>query len=642
MTVESAPGADLATCDACVAEVFDPSSRRHRYAFTSCAACGPRLSIATGAPFDRAHSTMAGFEMCDACRAEYDDPADRRHHAVALACPACGPRLAFEGEGDGDPLARAVALVRNGKILALKGLGGYELVCDATNEAAVAELRGRKQQDARPLAVLVRSVDAAAGHGLIDTASRTLLLSPARPIVLVPRRADAPLASNISPGVGDVALVLASTPLHHLLLRGFGGSLVITSGNITGEPAAYRDDDARTSLAELADGLLTHDRAIRSPAVDSIARVLDGAPSVLRRGRGYAGDPLRLPVPLARPTLALGGHRNAAFAYGAGTTAFVSSHLGHLDELGPYEAFVAALDGARDFYQIKPEQVVCDMHPDYATTRLAEHMGLPTTRVQHHHAHFASAFVDARLHGPAIGVIFDGAGYGADGTSWGGEILVGEVADVWRAAHLQTAAQPGSDRGTIEPWRMAVAYLVAAGEPYADVHPEAERVAGLCGRATQTSSIGRLFDAVAAIAGVVMNSTFEGQPAMLLETLSRGVPQEPPYPFELAGDELVVVPMIRAIVRDVARAVSPARIARRFHTTLVELTAHACAQLAHGEGLRDVVLSGGVFQNAILATELPARLRALGLVPHLQRRLPPGDGGLAFGQLAVAAARDAQ
>jgi hydrogenase maturation protein HypF len=417
---------------------------------------------------------------------------------------------------------------------------------------------------------------------------------------------------------------------------------VITSANVTGDPPAYREDEARTSLAGIADGLLSHDRAIESPIVESIARVFDGAPSVLRHARGYAGQSFRLPVPLARPTVALGGHRNAAFAYGAGTIAFASPHLGNLDELAPYEAFVAALERARELFQIKPEQVVCDMHPDYATTRLAEHMGLPTTRVQHHHAHFASAFVDARLHGPAIGVIFDGAGYGTDGTSWGGEILVGEVADVWRAAHLQTAAQPGSDRGAIEPWRMAVAYLVAAGEPYADVHPDAERVAGLVGRATQTSSIGRLFDAVAAIAGVVMNSTFEGQPAMLLETLARSVPAEPPYPFELSGDELVVVPMIRAIVRDVSRAVSPARIARRFHTTLVELTAHACAQLARGEGLRDVVLSGGVFQNVLLATELPARLRALGLVPHLQRRLPPGDGGLAFGQLAVAAARDAR
>jgi hydrogenase maturation protein HypF len=640
MATEDGPLAiapDLATCAACVADVLDPRSRRHRYPFTSCTSCGPGLTIATGAPFDRAHSTMVGFAMCDACRAEHDDPASRRHHAAAIACPACGPRVVLEGDdGEGEPIARAAARLREGRIVAVKSLGGYELVCDARHEEAVAAMRARKQREAKPFAVMVASVEAASELGVLDDAARSLLSAPAHPIVLVPRRPDSPLAPSVSSGVGDAGLMLPVTALHHLILREVGGPIVVTSANVANEPIAYRDDDARERLAGMADCTLTHDREIRTSCDDSVVRIADGAPMILRRARGYAPLPLRLPVRLARPTLALGGQRDAAFIYGVENVAFASPHLGDLDELATYERFVAALEHYRELSGIKPEQVVRDMHPDYATTRLAEHMGLATIAVQHHHAHFASAFADARLHGPAIGVIFNTSGYGADGTIWGGELLVGDTADVWRAAHLQNIPQPGED-----PWRMAVAYLAGAGEPYADVHPDAEHVAGLCGRAPRTSSMGRLFDAVAAIAGIVAHNAFEGHASMYLEGLARTAGPEPAYPFELSGDELVVTAMIRAIARDVAKAVSPARIARRFHTTIVELTAHACAQLAHGEGLRDVVLSGGVFQNAILAAELPARLRALGLVPHLQRRMPPGDGGLAFGQLAVAAARDA-
>jgi hydrogenase maturation protein HypF len=406
------------------------------------------------------------------------------------------------------------------------------------------------------------------------------------------------LAASVAPGVADVGVMLPHAPLHHLLVRALPGlPLIMTSGNVSDEPIAYQDDEARERLGPIADRIVTHDTAIDMRCDDSVARVIDGAPLLLRRARGYAPAGERFPLPIRTPTLALGGHHNAAFAYGSGDVAYVSPHFGDLDDLAAYEAFVAAIDYFGRLHRVTPKQVVCDLHPDYATSRIAERLGLPTISVQHHHAHFASAFADAQLHGPAVGVIFDGGGYGGDGTIWGGEILVGDPAGVWRAAHLQTVAQPGGERAKIEPWRMAVAHLAAAGAPFSDVHADADNVASQLGRAAQTSSAGRLFDAVAVIAGVAMSSAFEGQPAMLLEAAARGAGAEPAYPFELAGDQLIVAPMIRAIVKDARMHAGQSRIARRFHTTLVEMIAHACAQLARGEGLRDVVLSGGVFQN---------------------------------------------
>lgn len=491
---------------------------------------------------------------------------------------------------------------------------------------------------------MVADETAATAVGVLDDATSALLASEARPIVLVPKRAESDLAPSVAPGAGDVGVMLPFTPLHAELVRLVPVPIVMTSGNASGEPSAVGHADAEARLGELADQILTDERVVDLRCDDSVMRIVDGAPLLLRRARGLAPAPVRLALAVSRPTLALGGHVDATFAYGVGRDAFLSPQLGDLDELPAYEAFTEALAHLRALHGIKPEQVICDMHPDYATTRLAENMGLATIKVQHHHAHFASAFADAGLHGPAIGVIFDGGGHGTDGTIWGGEILVGDASDVWRAAHVQNVALPGTERGTLEPWKMAIAHLSAAGESYDFVAPDgadAGRIAALCGRAQRTASVGRLLDAVAAIAGISSSSSFEGQAAMQLESLARTVAAEPAYPFELAGDELIVAPMIRAIARDAHKAVAPARIARRVYTTLVELAANACAQLARGEGLRDVVLSGGVFGSAILANELPARLRALGLVPHLQRRVPPNDGGLAFGQLAVAAARGA-
>ena len=624
---------DVATCDACVAEVLDAASRRYGYAFTSCAACGPRLTIITAAPYDRARTTMAPFALCDACRAEHDDPHDPRFHAQPIACPRCGPHLAMDGIA-GDAIERAAAAIRAGGIVAIKGLGGYHLACDATRQDTVAELRRRKQRDAKPFAVMVADARAAGALAELGPTELALLQSPARPIVLARRRPGV-LAEAVCAGVGDVGVLLPYTPLHHLLLRELPGMpLVMTSGNTTDEPIAFLDEDARARLGTIADHFVTHDRAIHMRCEDSVARVIGGAPMILRRARGYAPAPIRMPIAVDRPTLAVGGDLKAAFALAVHDVAFVSPHMGDLDELSAYEAYAKAIEHFEALHRVLPERVVCDRHPDYVTTRFAEQLGLPRLSVQHHHAHFASALADAGLRERAIGIIFDGAGYGDDGAIWGGEILVGDAAVVRRAFHLPYVPQPGGDRAAREPWRMAVAHLVAADEPYDMIdEPRAAAVAALSGAlAPPTSSIGRLFDAVAAITGIARHAAYEGHAAMLLEAAARSVAPDSCYPLELA-------PMIRAVAGDVRRGVARAVIARRFHSTVIELAAHAAEQVARAERVRDVVLSGGVFQNAILAEELPRRLAHAGLRPHVHRRVPPNDGGLALGQLAVAAAR---
>ncbi|HEY5934141.1 MAG TPA: carbamoyltransferase HypF [Kofleriaceae bacterium] len=636
---------DLATCDACRAEIFEPSERRAGYAFTSCASCGPRLTIVTAAPYDRDRTTMASFAMCNACRAEYDDPRDRRFHAQPIACPACGPQLVLEPPGDGDPIAATAAALANGEIIAIKGLGGYHLACDATNEPAIAELRRRKQRDAKPFAIMVADRDAAHALVELDPVGEGLLASSARPIVLARRRPDVRIADAVAPDVGELGVMLPYTPLHELLLREVGRPLVMTSGNVTDEPIAFDDRDARDRLGTIADRFLVHDRPIHMRCEDSVARVVDGAPMILRRARGFAPAPVRLPVMLARPTLALGGHLKAVFALGIGDTAYLSPHLGDLDHLSAYDGYLVALEHFQALHRVRPERIVHDRHPDYATTRLAERLGCERLAVQHHHAHFASALAEAELGAPAIGVIFDGAGFGDDGTIWGGEIFIGDLATAHRALHLSPVALPGGDRAALEPWRMAIAHLLAARESIAPVVARigkpAIAVEALCRVAPMTSSAGRLFDAVAGILDLCEHQSYEGQAAMRLERLAGESRDPTSYPVELAGMVLDTTGIIRGVVSDAAAGVKAPVIARRFHTSVIELVALGCARLADREGLEHVVLSGGVFQNAILANELPHRLRADGLVTHLQRRVPTNDGGLAFGQLAIAGARDA-
>jgi hydrogenase maturation protein HypF len=662
---------DVATCDDCLRELFDPGDRRYRYPFLNCTHCGPRLTIIRGAPYDRERTAMAGFALCAACRAEYDDPADRRFHAQPVACPACGPRVSLLdacGEAiSGDPIAVAATMLARGEILAIKGLGGYHLACDATNEGAVSALRARKHRDAKPFALMAESAAEASRWSEIADDERSALQSPARPIVLLRRlgdRAAAGPAPAIAPSVapGDTAtlgFMLAYTPLHHLLLRelraragGWAGPLVMTSGNRADEPIAFDDGDALERLRGIADGFLTHDRPIETRCDDSVVRFA-GGPVLLRRSRGYAPLPLRLPAQVATPTLAVGGDLKAAFAVASAGRAVVSHHLGDLAHHAAYQAFERAVAHYERVYGVTPERIVHDLHPDYASTRYAIERasggGLELLAVQHHHAHMASCMAEHGLTGRALGVCFDGAGLGVDGTLWGGEFLLGDYAAVSRVAHLRPVRMPGGDAASREPWRMAVSHLLAAGLDPA-LSPVATRIGAHAVGAIRamiergfnaplTSSIGRLFDAVASLAGVCDRMSFEGQAAMRLESLAAPC-HGAGYGFVLSPEDgsIDAGPLIREVAEDAARGVGAGVIARRFHTAVVDMVAAACGRVRDRTGVDVVVLSGGVFSNAILARETSDRLRGDGFRAYRHAALPPNDGGLALGQMAIAAA----
>jgi hydrogenase maturation protein HypF len=652
---------DVATCPACLAEVLDPRDRRHGYPFLNCTHCGPRLTVITGAPYDRARTTMAAFPMCPACRAEYEDPADRRFHAQPTACAACGPRLrALDAAGRPvpapDSLAHFAAALLEGKIGALKGLGGYHLACDARDRAAVAELRRRKHRDEKPFAVMVPDAGATASLCEVGPAERDLLCSPRAPIVLLRKRHSSAVAEKVAPRNPWLGVMLPYTPLHHLLLRAVGGiPLVMTSGNRSDEPIAYQDD-APQKLAGIADLFLTHDRPIHVRCDDSVTRVVNGVELPVRRSRGYAPRPVELPLPCPRPLLAVGGQLKVTFALGRGRQAFLSHHLGDLDHYEAYRAFEKDVALYEQLFAVAPETLVHDLHPDYVTSRYARERasrtGTQLLTVQHHHAHVASCMAEHGLTEPVLGVAFDGTGYGTDGAVWGGEFLVGDCRSFRRAAHLRYVGMPGGDRAIREPWRMAVAHLADAGEEFArwkerflplEMHT-VQRMLERRFNAPLTSSAGRLFDAVAALAGVRDRVSYEGQAAVELEWRATEAAPDGAYPFELtAGEEEPLVvdtrPLIRAVVGDAARGVDAARIARRFHSTMVELIAAVCSRLRRATGIEAVALSGGVFLNALLTTEASARLEADGFRVYRHRLVPPNDGGLSFGQLAVAAAR---
>ncbi len=656
-------GADTATCADCVRELLDPADRRYRYPLLNCTNCGPRLTLVTGAPYDRERTTMAAYPLCAACKAEYDDPRDRRFHAQPVACPACGPRLraldASGGEIDGDPIDRALQAIERGEIVAVKGIGGYHLACDAESERAVAELRRRKRRDAKPFAVMGRDLEALARLGVIGEAEERALLSSQRPVVLVARREAAPVAASVAPGMSTLGLMLPYTPVHHLLFASLGQRiLVMTSANLTDEPIAFDDDDARARLGKIADLFLVHERRIATACDDSVVRVLDGRPTPLRRARGYAPEPIDLGGELALPTLAVGGHLKSTFALGASRRAWVSHHLGDLDDYAAYEAYVAAILHYQDLFRVSPARLVHDLHPDYASTRYAleraARSGLETLAVQHHHAHVAAALAEHRL-ARAIGVAFDGTGFGTDGAIWGGEIFVGDRLHLRRAAHLAYVRAPGGDAAIREPWRMALAHLTHAGEVSA---PLAARVGARAIETVRlvlerginapfTSSMGRLFDAVACLVLGHDRAAFEGEAAMRLEALAAAAPREArAYPFDVTVDAAGAMlldprPLLHAVVRDLGARRAPEVVAKRFHATVAEMVAHVAKELRTATGIADVVLTGGCFVNAVLTSLTASRLREAGLTPRVSRLVPPNDGGISFGQLAVAAAHDA-
>lgn len=657
---------DVATCAACLAELLDPTDRRYGYPFLNCTNCGPRLTIITGAPYDRFRTTMAAFAMCPACQAEYDSPTDRRFHAQPTACPACGPSLELRGArgeaiATNDPVGDFVQALRRGAIGALKGLGGYHLTCDARNAPAVAELRRRKHRDQKPFAVMVSNIAAAEELCTLSAAELGLLRSPARPIVLVPKRSTAVVAEEVAPGNPCLGLMLPYTPLHDLLLRAAEGlPLVMTSGNRSDEPIAYRDDEAIGKLSGIADRYLMHNRPIHVRCDDSVVRVIDGLELPMRRSRGYAPGPIALPTECPGPILAVGGQLKATFALGRGCQAFVSHHLGDLDYYEANRAFVRDLGLYEELFAIRPESIVHDLHPDYASTRYAQDRatreGITHLAAQHHHAHLASCMAEHSLTEPVIGVTFDGTGLGTDGAVWGGEFLVGDYREFRRLAHFRYVGMPGGDQAIREPWRMALAHMLdaKASNPALEARLApaqirvVERMLERRFRTPLTSSVGRLFDAVASLAGVADRVSYEGQAAVQLEALAASLPYAGVYPFALepvdgregAWDSLLIDtrPLIAAVAADACRRVEARLIARRWHSTLVEVIAQVCERIKHKTGLDRVVLSGGVFVNALLTSEASARLRLEGFRVYRHRRVPPNDGGLSLGQLAIAAA----
>ncbi|HEY7077472.1 MAG TPA: carbamoyltransferase HypF [Solirubrobacteraceae bacterium] len=613
---------DTATCADCLRELFDPTDRRYRYAFINCTNCGPRFTIVRGVPYDRPLTTMAGFAMCERCRAEYEDPADRRFHAQPNACPDCGPRLSV-------PLEEVAAALRAGAIVAVKGVGGYHLACRAGDEAAVAALRARKHREEKPFALMARDLEAARELVALDAEDERRLTSPARPIVIA-RRRGAAVAPSVAPRTSELGVMLPYSPLHHLLLADAGEPLVMTSGNRSDEPIAYRDDDARERLAGIADLFLSHDRPIETRTEDSVVR----GPVFLRRSRGYVPGALRLPVEAARDTLACGAELKSTFCLAKGRTAWVGPHLG---DLADYETLRSFREGVAHFerlFAVTPDVVAHDLHPDYLSTAYAlEREGVEPVGVQHHHAHLAASLAEHGETGPAAGAIFDGTGYGTDGTVWGGEILRGGLDSCERVAHLWPVPLPGGEAAIRQPWRMACAWLVAAGveEPAPLPGVDAARwraVARLPG--VTTTSVGRLFDAVAALCGLRTEVTYEGQAAMELEAVcSAG--DHGAYPMTGLDPRQAILD----IAHDVAAGVPPAVVSARFHAGLARAAANAVA----AQGLETAVLSGGAFQNRVLLAATAGHLRAAGLRVLVPRALPPNDGGIAFGQAAVAAAR---
>jgi hydrogenase maturation protein HypF len=651
---------DVATCDACRAELADPADRRYRHAFISCTNCGPRFTVVVDLPYDRPATTMAQLPLCARCAAEYADPADRRFHAQTVACPDCGPMsvLAHPGEPDrfGDTaIAATRTLLAGGAIVAIKGIGGYHLACDATDENAVTTLRKRKDRGDKPFAVIVADLAAARAIAVVSSAEAALLTDPRRPVVLLAKRSGStPLARSVTPDSPDVGVLLAYTPVHHLLF-GLAGDrpgpavLVMTSGNVSGEPIVIDDAEAQVRLAGLADAWLGNDRAIHVPCDDSVLRVAADGPLPVRRSRGYAPLPVALPVDV-RPALAVGGDLKNTFCVGEGAYAWLSAHVGDMDDLATVRAFETATTHLGALTGVRPELIVADRHPAYRSSGWAARnpAGLPVRSVQHHHAHVASALAENGHDGSrrVIGFAFDGTGYGDDGAVWGGEALLFDYDGYHRAGHLAYVPLPGGDAGVRNPCRMALSHLRAAGVEWDDrlpsvaaCSPTERRVlarqleTGL--RCTPTSSMGRLFDAVSSLAGACQRTSYEAEAAMRFEGLARDAIEDCGTPYAFAGFD--AGPLVAAVARDALAGVPAAVIAARFHLAVVNLVVDVAVGLRETHGLDEVALSGGVFLNALLTTGCARGLADRGLRVLRHRIVPPSDAGLALGQLVIAA-----
>ncbi len=648
---------DLATCPECLQEIFDPTNRRYSYPFTNCTNCGPRFSIVQALPYDRPNTTMRHFKMCDECHAEYENPLDRRFHAQPNACPKCGPQLALWDKYGAilavhdEALLKTAEVIRQGQVIAIKGIGGFHLMVDARNEEAVSLLRSRKHRYEKPLALMFPSLEIIKATCEVSDLEEKLLTSYEAPIVLLKRIAG-DIAPNVAPDNPYLGVMLPYTPLHHLLMHKLEFPMVATSGNLSGEPICIDEHEAVERLGEIADFFLVHNRPIERHIDDSIVRVAAGRELILRRARGYAPLPIELPKDV--PTLiAAGSHLKNTAAVTGGQRVFLSQHIGDMDTVQAYAAYRRVIHDFQQLYDLVPSTVACDLHPDYRSTRYAEALGLPIIRVQHHYAHVLSCMAENHLQAPVLGVSWDGTGYGTDGTIWGGEFLLVKEKSFERAAHLMTFRLPGGDQAIKEPRRSALGllYAVFGNDIPTDLAPiqsfslfelsllKSALQKGI--NAPLTSSGGRLFDAVAALIGLRQFASFEGQAAMDLEFIQNGRISDKCYPFEvtdITGDLdpprriLDLKLTIKAIVDDLRAGVVAGEIATIFHNTLTEMIIH----IAQQQGEKRVVLTGGCFQNKTLLERTIDRLLAEGFSPYWHRNIPPNDGGIALGQIMAA------
>ena len=679
---------DVATCDDCLAELLDPANRRYHYPFINCTNCGPRFTIVQNVPYDRRKTTMQVFPLCPACQREYDDPLNRRFHAQPNACPECGPQVQMISwtdtarrhnsstdalQGASASIALAAQHLAGGAILSVKGLGGYHLACDAFNSEAVQRLRQRKHRDAKPFALMVPDIATVRQLCIVSDEEAALLQSRRRPIVLLKQRGHNPssaIAPAVAPSYDTLGIMLPYTPLHTLLLQSFTETcepgrpavLVMTSGNLSDEPIAYRDDDAHQHLRVIADGMLTHNRKIHMRCDDSVMRIVANGEQFLRRSRGYAPEPVPLAFDLPLPLLACGGHLKNTFCLGKDRHAFISHHIGDLENLETLTSFREGIEHFQRLFDIYPEAVVYDLHPEYLATKYALDNDIPRKiGVQHHHAHIASVLAEHGLAEPVIGVAADGTGYGTDGAVWGCEMMVADLQGFERLAHLRYVPLPGGEQAVRQPWRMAATYLSQAfGEAFLDCDIPFVRqldrskwhmLSQMMVRninCPPTSSLGRLFDAVAALLGLPSGSAtqlYEGQAAIELEIQAAQSRQLASYPFSIdrqgnTPPSLVdVSPMIRAIVHDIQQNIPVPIIASRFHHTIATLLARVCDEIREQTNLNIVALSGGVFQNRLLLEQLLNLLKERNFQVYINRCVPPNDGGLSLGQIAIAAAK---
>ncbi len=660
---------DTAVCDECVGELFDPNDRRFRHPFITCTNCGPRFTIIDTLPYDRPNTTMRKFDLCNACMSEFADPLDRRHHAQPVACHDCGPQLGYHGlgasiTGTDDVLVSVHADLNEGRIVAIKGLGGYHVAVDATNDDAVDRLRTRKARADKPFAVMVANLDAARRLAEIDDAEATALRSPAHPIVLVRAREHTDLSDLVAPGNPLIGIMLPYTPFHHLLFEPVPeaniqppSALVMTSGNISDEPICFDDDDARRRLSAIADSFCSHDRPIHTPCDDSVIRLLDGVELPIRRSRGYAPLPVRVPGSVL-PTLAVGGEIKNTFAVAAGPDVWLSQHLGDMGNHETLTAFESSVARFSELYTIQPQILVVDPHPSYGTRRwgrqFAKAVGdeIELIEVQHHHAHLASLMAEHGRDGrePIIGFVFDGTGYGTDGTLWGGEVLVGGYADFTRWGHLREVVLPGGDSAVHNPCRTALAFLRSAGIEWSEAlnpvracdETELRVLDQQLTRSTNcvtSTSMGRLFDAVASLLGLRHRVSYEAHAAIELEILAERSARTPfRLNFEVHDDGTIdPTPLLQELIGGLEAGVDRAVLARAFHVAVVEAMATSAERIRDEQSLNIVGLTGGVFQNVLLAKLAAERLQGLGFLVLTHRIVPPNDGGLALGQVMVAA-----